>query len=202
MRFLDEIERHPGTHARRAWDNLLAVHGILHTNQFELRGFINYVEGNVDNTGILMTSNVGDPAPRIRLYHELLRLLHNYLAAVVTLVDHTRNLVRGYEGTAMAEEYEHRLEKVRTAGLSRFMAKFRVYLLHYSLPPIGSQVQVTPDGEKITLFLNRDLAMEWPDWPAAAREFLGVQPESKTSTTGCSRSSLRCTPTTSTRSTR
>lgn len=59
------------------------------------------------------------------------------------------------------------------------MSKLRVYLLHYRIPPVGGEVKFEAGQSElaITLFLDRDKALDWTDWPVAAREFLSGQAE-------------------------
>lgn len=101
---LDQIEQHPGTKAHRNWQALRTVHSVLLGNQAELSRFITGVEANEGDAGLIMMSNVRSPEPRQNLFVELVRLLHNYLAAVVTLIDHTRNLMHEYAGSDFERE--------------------------------------------------------------------------------------------------
>jgi hypothetical protein len=176
---LDEIEGHPGTRARREWDALATVHYVMIGNQAELVGLIRAIEQNQDDLALTYMGSVGSPKPREALYRELVRLLHNYLAGAVTLVDHTRNLMRRYEGTPAAEEFSRRVAAVRSQGISPFINKLRVYVLHYDVPPIGGTLRFANAHSEmeVTLFLNRDRAMQWPDWPVAARAYLEAQAE-------------------------
>jgi hypothetical protein len=173
------IESHPGMMARRAWDSLRLVHLAFLGNQTELSAMVAAIESNRDDIGITMASNMPWAAERRQaLYAELFRHLHNYVTSAVTLIDHTRNLINGYEGTPIFSEYRERIAAIRDAGLGPFVAKLRVYVVHVGVPSIGTQVQID-DGNRMTItaFIGRDRALEWPDWPADARTYLRRQPE-------------------------
>ena len=153
---LDEIEAHPGTRARREWDALIFVHSIFGWNQRELMEMIEAIDSNANDLAILMAGNVRHHEERKGLFTELIRRLHNYLASVVTFVDHTRNLMRSYEGSHTHSEYEQRVAAVTAHGLARFVTKLRSYLLHYRLPQVGVQVSFDQGVESFMCFLNRD----------------------------------------------
>jgi hypothetical protein len=177
-RRLDAIEQHPGTVAHQRWRSLSQVHQVLLANEAELLALLDQVEGD-DQLAVRVTSNIGPQDLKDAFYRELIRRLHNYLSALKMLVDHTRNLMRAYGGTTFASEYSTRTAVFASDGRTRVMQKLRDYLLHYQLPPIGVSVSVKTDGDseklEVFVFLNRDSALRWSDWPKAAREFLTAQ---------------------------
>lgn len=181
-RLFDEIEAHPGTRARREWDAIRYIHVIMLGNEHELLSLIDAIEANHDDLALVMISNVGPLANREArefLYQQLVRLVHNYLAATTTFVDHTRNLMSQYSGTPTHSEYLRRVEEVKATALSPFVKQLRNYLLHYRLPRIGVSFSVDNEAgtETIKVYLDRDAALEWTDWQPAARSWLQGQPE-------------------------
>lgn len=176
-RLHEQIQAHPGTVARREWDALLLVHGIWRGNHDELLTFVAAVERNHDDMALTMLSNVGDREPRLALYRELFRFIHNYVAGVVTYVDHTRNLMRTYEGTDVHLEYQRRLGEFKADGLASFVTKLRNFVMHYRVPAIGVQMNVNDGREAITCYYDRDSALALEGWPAEARVFLSSQPQ-------------------------
>lgn len=175
---LAAIDSHPGKKARQAWDALRLVHMAFAGNQAEFFALVEAIESNRDDVGIAMASNMPQYADQSQaLYAELFRRLHNYVSSAVTLIDHTRNLTKGYEGTATHTEYLQRIASIRAAGLGPFVAKLRVFVVHVGVPAIGTRVAVENGlSETITSFIDRDAALEWPDWPADARRYLENQP--------------------------
>jgi hypothetical protein len=175
---LAAIEAHPGKKARRAWDALGLVHMAFMSNQAEFLRLVEAIESNGDDYGVAMASTVPRYADRSEaLYAELFRRLHNYVSSAVTLIDHTRNLTRGYEGTPTHTEYMERIASIRAAGLGPFVAKLRVFVVHVGVPAFGTRVAFEAGlGETITSFIDRDAALTWSDWPADARTYLESQP--------------------------
>lgn len=171
---LDAIDRHPGKQARAAWDGLRRVHVVLLRNQTELVSVISALEENRNGLGIEVIQNVRPSPVREAFYDELIQRLHNYVASVATLVDHTRNLMKRYEGTPSGDEYQRRIAAVTAAPITPLIQKLRNYFLHYRIPPLG--VQMTFDQgartEKFACFFSRTTALEWPDWPVLARRYL------------------------------
>lgn len=172
----DLIDHHPGTTAHRNWDALTYVHGAFVKNEQELLALLAAIEVNDRDIALTMASNVGPEGPRREFYTELFRLLHNYVASAVTLIDHTRKLVSSYAGTPMKAEYEDRIQRIRDGGLGPFIAKLRVYVVHVGLPAVGVSVRVENGvGMTTRAYVARDRALEWDDWPADARAYLEQQ---------------------------
>lgn len=175
---MDEIEAHPGTRAHRAWEQLSQVHQILQRNEAELIGLIKHVENNLD-LALDIIQNVRPNPTRQPFFVELVRLLHNYSAAVMTLVDHTRNLMQSYEGTATGEEYARRVAEIRASGVAKVVQNLRQHLLHYAVPPVGVSVHVdnVTAIESQTCFLDRRSSLTWDKWSAVARRYLEDHPD-------------------------
>ncbi|GAA4110708.1 hypothetical protein GCM10022215_06040 [Nocardioides fonticola] len=171
----DEIQSHPGMLARRSWDSLLDIHVVMTRNQDELLVFVRAVEADVRNAARL-AGNVGSDEPRRDMFRELIRRLHNYVASVGTLIDHTRNLMRKYEGTSTYAEFEARRLAATSNDVVSFVSKLRNYVLHVGVPGVGIQFSVTNGEENVTIFLDRDRALQWKDWPKAARRYLNSKP--------------------------
>lgn len=158
----------------RAWENLRRVHIVLLRNQAELIGLIDTVERNDAGLAIEVLQNVRSSSVKDDFANELTRRLHNYVASVKTLVDHTRNLMRDYSSSPTGEEYGQRVKQLKEAPIILVMQKLRDYFLHYLIPPYGVHMEfgdATRD-EKITCFLNRVAVLEFSDWPAGARRYL------------------------------
>lgn len=117
--------------------------------------------------------------------HEIGRLLHNYVAAAMTIREHTRNRIRyHYEGTEFFDTYQNQIDtRFASNGLARFIQGLRNYMLHYTLPYTQAQLQILPTGEgnQVTLessmLLDVDTLLEWDEWDQHAREFISSEPE-------------------------
>lgn len=174
-RLNEQIEQHPGRVAYERWQSLRRIHGVLLANEAELRTLIDQVE-NDPRLAIEIVRNIGQTGFKERFWDELIRRAHNYLSAVKMLVDHTRNLMRPYAGQPVADEYARRVAEMIATGRAPFVQKLRDYLIHYSIPPLGIVVQlVSGPGRSSTIYLDRDAALPYEDWPARGREYLRAQ---------------------------
>jgi hypothetical protein len=112
--------------------------------------------------------------------NDVVRLLHNYLAAAKTLVDHTRALVpEWYTGSGFLAEYEAEVAfRFSENPISGFIEGLRNYSLHFSLPFAYATMKVTSsDGERLNQLesgfaLSRSTLRQWQKWPAKAYPFL------------------------------
>ena len=108
---------------------------------------------------------------QIILYH-VVRLVHNYLAAAKTLIDHTRMIINDwYKQTDFLDEYKEQIKTRFTNNeLAGFIEDLRNYALHYSLPITGFRIQIirNPEtgeqSERITFFIEKKCLLEWSNW--------------------------------------
>ncbi|RLC70349.1 MAG: hypothetical protein DRI26_07320 [Chloroflexi bacterium] len=111
---------------------------------------------------------------------EIKRLLHNYLAAVRSLVDHTRKLVcEMYKDTDFWEEYHQEVKKrFDEPPHSRFVQELRHYVLHNELPFVGATLRWEQNlGMENFVQLDVLRLRAWGRWGAKAREYLATLPE-------------------------
>jgi len=110
---------------------------------------------------------------------DLLRLLHNFVAASLTLIDHTRNLYRElYSDSNKFSDYEVRIkDEFDTDPLSQFVKGLRKYFQHYSTPIIKIEVSIPEKDdvqqvlEKKVLLFTKDL-ITFDGWSEPAKKYL------------------------------
>lgn len=136
--------------------------------------------------------------------NELVRLLHNYLTSVTSLIDAQRVVMRhrwpterdkaercpackralpGKQGLSEFEtkDYADQLKKTFETGEAEFMQKLRNYCTHYAIPVpgLGTTMSWQGGGPVVrvnTLQLDRDALLRWDEWRAAATAYLENQP--------------------------
>lgn len=104
---------------------------------------------------------------------EVMRFLHNYLASVKSLVDHSRRIVRGLcDQTAFWTEYQGRVEATFMPPLPQFVQGLRNYALHRDVPITG--VSIRYEKGKLYGLLRLDLRnlRQWDGWTTAAQSYL------------------------------
>jgi len=87
----------------------------------------------------------------VKFNREVTRLLHNFVAAAKSLVEHTRNHMRAkYAGTDFKKEYQARIDQNFTRDpLVQFVEDLRNYMLHKSLAA-ASLILISDQGKLAT----------------------------------------------------
>lgn len=111
---------------------------------------------------------------------EFARHLHNYLASVKSLVDHTRVLKRKLDLDKNFEDlYGKQRKKLLGTDTITFIQQLREYVQHYALLPSGVHVEIdnSNDTEKITLILDTPILKEFSSWKVASLRVLQKNPK-------------------------
>jgi hypothetical protein len=133
------------------------------------------------NLAIELFQNMHRPDVREDFEAETAQRLHNYVAATMTMVDHSRRIMRGRNGP-IAEEFVERKRALLTNSEVPFVRDLRNFTLHRSLPFLGNTVRMTDlntPGQTITAEVELSVAdlNAWDGWTAPARAFLDLQGE-------------------------
>ena len=163
--------RHRGRSAkpirRRLGARLRRTHEVIAGNLRELDKLIEGPEQDW-HLALNLVSNTGShDAEQEAYFNEFDRLLHNVVAAIGTLIDHTRVVARRYEGTPFYDEYTRRVQQVGALPAARFVKDLRNYMLHRSLPAPYNQVTLTQ--QKVTYQLHAEGNQQTPPSPETAR---------------------------------
>lgn len=129
----DEFRHHPGQIALLKWTDVQDFyHGIVIKNEILL---LQFLKAPIASKKIRkqMFKSIGESNYGI----EATRRLFNYVSSISSLADHTRNLVKDYEGSYFEKEYLLRLRRVTNLNEFAFLKDLRNYAAHYSIPPIG-----------------------------------------------------------------
>ena len=110
-----------------------------------------------------------------RILIEIARRLHNFVAAAISLVEHTRKIISElYIDTAFMSEYQSELEKrIITNELIQFVHDLRNFTLHYELPPVGANLDLNKIQHK--LIIDVESFKEWDNWKSLPKKFLASQ---------------------------
>jgi hypothetical protein len=159
----------------------------------EIRGFsrsIKLFEGNYqqladsleyfsDAERSFELEQAGHEKLKVHFQSEVVRLIHNFVAAALSLVDHTRIHYRKLYGEGEFPEYRDRLgEAFADDQLANFVKGLRQYFQHFGLPHIYFETAWSRDNP---IFLRtvrlRNRELQDFDWKQKAREFLLSQSE-------------------------
>ncbi|PGP20471.1 hypothetical protein CN994_18470 [Bacillus anthracis] len=111
---------------------------------------------------------------------EITRLLHNYLAAAKTLIDHTRKLFQDeYKETDFEIEYNTKIKETFTdSKISKFIQELRNYCLHRKLPITGASISFSRDtGTSQSIHMSTESLIDWNNWSGISKEYLTQQGE-------------------------
>lgn len=111
---------------------------------------------------------------------KIVQLLHNYVAGVKSLVDHTRIIVSRLIQAEHMKVYNDRLKSdFIDDPASRFLHDLRNYLLHCGHLPVAAvfnfRDELGGDRQATSLIvLSTKKASEWDGWKQLSREFLST----------------------------
>jgi hypothetical protein len=125
-----------------------------------------------------VVAQIWDFDHRERFYsamEELLRLLHNFLAAAFSLVDHMRVHRKLYVNTDFENEIQKQLSSRFAADSDHMIANgLRNIALHIKiLPASGNMIWSKQQGEKVSYVLDIPKLLEWDGWNKAEKVALG-----------------------------
>ncbi len=168
-----ELLVHPGRVAYIRWQALLRTMDVHARNAGELLGLLHGVATG-PAAALELMQNVRPPDVADEINAQIDQRLHNYVASAASLIDHTRNLFKHYEGRHVAAEYESRKDLLAAEPVNGFVRDLRNYALHRSLPWLGHKVSTTGAGQDIAAetYLGTAELRTWDGWKAPAKAFL------------------------------
>jgi hypothetical protein len=168
LELVREDQRSEATEFTYAFEWLQTSHHILNANYQELKVVSETLD--TDRRFLGRANRPGQDA----LHFEFIRRLHNYLASVKTLVDHTRAFrSRHVHDEVFDQECEAQLLRLRDNPVVKFLQEFRNPVLHSGLPRVALTTTF-PESKgirrQLTLSVAELLAMH--DWSEEARRYI------------------------------
>jgi hypothetical protein len=138
------------------------------------RELIAFLQSPRRDPAILAMVMTGGPAASAAFWDEFAQRLHNQLASITSLIDHTRILTKYYEvdGADLVEQFRSRNETIRQMEQAAFLRDLRNYLLHCGHAPIVLAVSVGIQGEHHAFKVDAKAILSWKRWNAPARKYL------------------------------
>lgn len=182
---LDEANRrvaeHPGFQAHT--DNEAFQRSIEDVFGRNLRELVVLLEKAASDTDLAfeLIQNVHDDRVRREFHAQTTQRLHNYLAATMSLVEHSRRLMRGREGE-FADEYERQKGGLLANPEVPFMMDLRVFTQHRQLPVLAHSLSMTNINTPEAVFeseveLSTHALLKFKRWSPASRQFMKDQGE-------------------------
>jgi len=166
--------------------------GAAYIDRSHSRSFsLNIFQRNAQEL-IEATQNVRDPDQGLQLmavanreagqqaHREINRLVHNFVAGSMSLIEHTRQFIREhYADTCLKGAYEDRVKAdFASEPVAKFVQDLRNYMVHKGLP--SSQMFLAferiadgPGGELTTgVRYETRVLLEWDGWTAPAKAYI------------------------------
>jgi hypothetical protein len=104
--------------------------------------------------------------------------LHNMVSAAITVVDHTRPLIKFYEEheSDFTREFTARSQTIAQSPRAAFLRRLRNYLVHYGVAPTMQTMRLDAvageDWDHLRIKLSAAGLLVWDGWTAPGREFI------------------------------
>jgi hypothetical protein len=170
----DRTNKARGTAVRLQMEGLGRSIAMLETNAAELTEWLDafadtrvqIVLWNEDNDGLLDM-----------FLTDIARRLHNYVASVMSLVEHNRRTIREQyaEDDSLRKAYQGRVMESFGTGEVAFMQDLRDFTLHYELPPLSARFSMGRDQPtRSEILLDRDRLRTFSGWSQKGKGFLAA----------------------------
>lgn len=167
-----ELSAHPGRRAHARWMSLRYTMDLHARNLSELIAVVHRAETDVQ-TAMELVQNGHAPTVRDEFNAQLDQRLHNAVASALTLIDHMRRVVAGYEGSEFSSEFSRRNDAIKLDPRAEFIRGLRNYVTHYSgAVPYSHSVSFGQESFQARVLINAQALLHWSGWSANARALL------------------------------
>jgi hypothetical protein len=146
-------------------------HYIFNKNYSELLKIIEFITNNPESECLM---DIRNRDQLNKIFEEVIRLIHNFVASAISLVDHTRNIYKKlYSSNGEFPDYQDRINvEFASDPLVQFVHCLRQYCQHYRAPDISLQVSFTGGKMKKTVNLLKEDLRIFDSWNATAIKYL------------------------------
>lgn len=179
QRLRSELADHPGSAVVDALDSLERAFGILERNLEELVDTLNAATDWQQSSHAWVHAGQRDGTSD-KVLDEIVRRLHNVVAAMTMLRDHTKWLVRDQlpKDSPQRKVFERNRDKWKSTPVICFVERLRDYTLHHALPAVGQHTSLTTSTLELTIYIDRDKLLAAKTWfKDRGREYLAAAPE-------------------------
>lgn len=170
----ENILAHPGKKYLDTLTTYSICKNILAGNGAQLRKLLELLE---DSQRALHLCTRDERDQLRMLQSEVIRHLHNFLAAARTLVDHTRAIMKEpFIIEAHRTEYREEVTRIFADDpLIGFMHELRNFALHRSIPITSLQLSLHPTSGQFdsAVLVDLDQMADWDGWRSAGKAFIG-----------------------------
>jgi hypothetical protein len=174
----ERLRSHPGYVEQQSIRAFTAtLEGVYEQNWHELNEFLICVESDMEYASALLFE-LGESFVRPTGVNATFdRLLHNYVAASMTLVGHSRKLM-GKRSGRLAERFKERKKALLEHPEMAFIQGLRNFSLHRALPLVGYNLSWTRGQQaKSEMQLSVSDLLTFDDWKRPARGLIAQYDE-------------------------
>ena len=172
---MKELEATPGFALYSELMSLNTSLYILDKNQEELTTLVTTITTSPNVRKFFLVEN---REGLHRLSEDVVRRLHNFIAAVASLRDHTRRQYQKfYEAQGLMPEYEAKIESTFIEHpLSQFVQKLRIFIQHYKAPHITYLTAWNaPSTQPLrTAIISKEDLAQFDEWGPTAQQYLAT----------------------------
>lgn len=170
---MKELREMPEFHLYLELHSLSQSIYVFDKNFIELERLLNFLANDSRANSLFWLRNQ-DKLQEID--REIIRLLHNFVASALSLIDHTRRLYNKlYQDTGHFPDYSEKMQiTFANDPLSQFVRDLRRYCQHYKAPDISFVARAVnlQDGLTRSVELPLESLQEFTDWSALAKKYL------------------------------
>jgi len=145
---------------------------VFHRNYIQLKKFLDICETDPENQDLW---HMHSARKQEEFANETWRLLHNFVAAAFTAVEHTRILYRRLNAEGEFPEYQARIDaSFKTNRLAQFVQGLRNYVLHQGGGELyfTGKIDVKTGRADVRLTLKTTTLLRWDGWNRHAKRYL------------------------------
>jgi hypothetical protein len=173
-----DLERQIKGHASQPIVDGLNIIGraadIFLRNTIELRQLLEAAVRS-DELAAELFQNVRPPVARVEFLAQVDQRLHNYVAALKSLVEHTRKQVRklyGSDAEFLVQYRKNVVQPFAESPVAMFLQDLRDFVLHNGLPLTGAHVTITESRASGEVLLDTAALLRWRGWTDEAKTYL------------------------------
>lgn len=187
-RLQNEMLLLPGNSIIRSLEILSETHYIVDSNYNDLINLVVKHETEFALTSLLST----DMQSHDNAILEILRMLHNYLSSVQSLIDHTRRVKKSLNNDELNISWKNEINRLLSNDCSIFVKQFRNYMQHFRTPSLSSILSFSNPVEVLNILdpdlsietirrefkptfrflLNAEDLLEWDGWYPASKRYI------------------------------
>lgn len=172
-KLVDVKEKHKGQLLIHQLEHLSTSLYIVMKNYNEMVTNIKQYENKYE---ILSQKNIKE----YRLFmREINRHLHNYLASIKSLIDHTCRFRDNLNIEELKKECEGKLKILTDQNCTVFVKQFRNYIQHFDLPIVASHLRFYREktdealkSEGIKINLDKEGLLAWNGWNQKSKDYI------------------------------